>query len=39
MTTYILELKVVDDDTLVHKYEQAIANSKKWKINIPIENK
>ena len=25
MTTYILELKVIDDDTLVHQYEQAIA--------------
>jgi len=24
MTTYILELKVIDDDTLVHQYEQAI---------------
>jgi len=25
MTSYILELKIIDDDSLVHKYEQAIA--------------
>ena len=25
MTSYILELKVIDDDTLVEKYQQAIA--------------